>query len=346
MTQTTKTAKRPIGCVRVLAIISAIVILLTLRACFLRPATNYTGSHFNRGRNAAWLGVEWVMEPHTIEEIRALANDLRTRQITTIFVYVSYLKPNGIFNPTYDHAREFVSDLRQAAPELDVQAWLGVPVKAPPGYPLSSGYIDLADDQIQNTIVEFSRLVVNDLGFNGVHLDSEPILTGNVAMLALLDKVRAALGPQVRLSIATSEITPFFPEADLIVNRWFTWRADYYREIAKRVDQIAVMTYDSHAPFGFWYEMWMHHQVLNLTNSLSDTSAQIFMGVPTSEEHSTSHDPAAENMATGLRGLLAGLNDLDAKPDKVTGVAIYPYWETSDDEWTTYREVWLGQSEQ
>ncbi|HSD83896.1 MAG TPA: hypothetical protein VLG46_08560, partial [Anaerolineae bacterium] len=124
---------------RVLAIISAIVLMVVLRGCFLRPGTNYPGSHFNRGQNAAWLGVEWSMEPHTRSEVEALAANLKQQQIATIFVYVSYLKPTGEFNPTYDHAREFVAAFKQAAPEIEVQAWLGVPVKAPPGTPGSSG---------------------------------------------------------------------------------------------------------------------------------------------------------------------------------------------------------------
>jgi hypothetical protein len=49
-------------------------------------------------------------------------------------------------------------------------------------------------------------------------------------------------------------------------------------------------------------------------------------------------------MQTGLTGLLAGLNDLDAHPERIAGVAIYPYWETSADEWQTYSELWLGQN--
>ncbi len=321
------------------------MIAITLRGCFIRPGTNFAGEHFNRGHNAAWLGVEWSMEPHTAAEVAALAEDLQRRQIDTIFVYVSYLKPTGLFNPTYDHAREFVTTLKQAAPQIEVQAWLGIPVKAPPGAPLASGYIDLSNATVQQTIAEFSRSTVNDLGFDGVHLDPEPILTGNAALLRLLEAVREAIGPQAQLSIAGREITPVVPEADLIANRWFTWRADYYREVAQRVDQIAVMAYDSHLPAGWLYEQWVRFQVIGLTSSLGATPPGLLIGLPTSEEHTASHDPAIENMTTGLRGLLAGLNDADARPDQITGVAIYPYWEMSEDEWTTYQDLWLGTTE-
>ncbi len=330
---------------RVLAIVSVLVIVVVLRACFLRPGTNYPGSYFNRGHNAAWLGVEWSLELHTTDEVEALAIGLQQHQIDTIFVYVSYLKPTGSFNPTYDHAHDFVAALKQAAPHIEVQGWVGVPVKVPPGTPVASGYVDLSDPAVHKTIADFCRLVVQDLGFDGVHLDPEPVLSGNADLLTILDEVRSAVGPKAHLSIAGREITPLLPEADLVWNRWFTWRGDYYREVARRVDQIAVMAYDSHAPIGWWYEQWLRHQVVDLSGSLKNTTAQIYLGISTSNEKSSSHDPMIENMSNGLRGVVSGLNDADTQPGKITGVAIYPYWETTDEEWQTYTKLWLGQAQ-
>jgi spore germination protein YaaH len=336
--------RKPRRRVRGLLIVALILLAGVLRACVLRPATNYSGGHFNTNRNAAWLGVEWSMEPHSAEQVAALASDLQTLRITTIYVYVSYLKPDGVFNPTYDHAAEFVTNLKAVEPSLDVQAWLGIPLKAPEGAPLASGYINLSDATSRTTIADFSRFAVNDLSFDGVHLDPEPIVSGDALLLALLDEVRTAIGPRARLSISAREITPLLPEADLIFNRWFTWRADYYREIAARVDQIAVMAYDSHAPSGWLYEQWVRFQAIALTTSLRASDVKVLVGIPTSEERTPSHNPDAENMATGLTGLIAGLNDLDSQPEVVTGVAIYPYWETSGDEWAVYQSLWLGQS--
>jgi hypothetical protein len=285
------------------------------------------------------------MEPHTTAEVAALASDLQQRQIDTIFVYVSYLKPAGIFNPTYDHARDFVATFKQAAPQIEVQGWLGIPMKVPPGTPIASGYVELSDPATQKTIIDFSRSVVQDLGFDGVHLDVEPVLSGDEDLLRILDEVRSAIGLEAHLSIAGREITPLLPEADLVFNHWFTWRGDYYREVARRVDQIAVMAYDSHSPAAWWYEQWLRHQVVDLSGSLKDTATRIYIGISTSKEKSSSHDPAIENMGSGLRGVLSGLNDADTQPGKITGVAIYPHWETTDDDWQTYKAIWLGQTE-
>ena len=331
--------------VRGLALVSLVIALLALRTCFFRPSTELSGGHFNRGHNAAWVGVEWSMEAHSREQISQLARHLRDCQISTIYVYVSYLKPTGLFNATYDYAKDFVAELKAAYPDIDVQAWFGIPVQTLPGIPGPSGYIDLSNDTVRTRIVEMSRSAVTELGFDGVHLDPEPVISGEANLLRLLDEVRLGIGT-ARLSISGREITPLLPEADIILNRWFTWRADYYREIARRVDQIAVMSYDSHAPAGWVYEKWVQFQIIALTNSLKDAAADLFIGIPTSEEQTASHDPAVENMVSGLSGLLMGLNDLDSWPERVTGVAIYPYWETSDEEWAQYRALWLDQKEQ
>jgi hypothetical protein len=65
------------------------------------------------------------MEPHTTAEIEALAADLQQRQIDTIFVYVSYLA-DWVLQLQRIITRDFVAALKQAAPQVEVQAWLGI----------------------------------------------------------------------------------------------------------------------------------------------------------------------------------------------------------------------------
>ncbi len=134
------------------------------RACIFRPATHYPGSHFNRGTNAAWLDVEWVNEPHSAQEITTLADDLARRQIRYVFVYASYLKSNGRFNPTYGYMRSFVSQLKAANPALHIQAWIGLPLR----------YVDL-NDAMREEIIRFCADLVRTTGVDGIHLDPEPI---------------------------------------------------------------------------------------------------------------------------------------------------------------------------
>ena len=310
-----------------------------VRGCVWRSGTQYTGAHFNRGQNAAWLSVDWSKDAHTPEEIRALADEMDHHQVQTIFVYVSYLKPGGYFNPTYDHAAEFVRAFKAAQPDATVEAWIGIPLDKPT---ISTpGYARIGDPAVRRMIADFCNRLVTEIGFDGVHLDPEPIPSGDEDTLQLLDDVHAAIGRDKILSLATREIVPFWNDAPL-PPMWGLWQASYYRRIAGRVDEVAAMTYDSTMPAPWLYEHWLRFQVVGITRAIQGTPARLLLGVPTSEEETWTHRPRAENMRSGLRGIIAGLNDADAVPAAVTGVAIYPHWEMDAAKWAEYDKLWLG----
>lgn len=279
-----------------------------------------------------WLGVEWVNEPHTESEIAAMARDLHQRQIRYVYAYASYLKPDGKFNLTYAHAAEFIHALKASHPDLNVQAWIGLPL---------GGYVNLAEVPIRQQIATFCADLIQ-VGFDGVHLDPEPVLGGDANVLALLEDVRRAIGPEATLSIATPRIWPVFLERMPPSLGVVAWSSDYYGQIAQRVDQIAVMIYDSGLPLPELYRLWSRFQVIQVTRAVDGTGVDLLFGVPASEEKTLTHWPNAENMTSGLRGVIDGLNDADARPSAVTGVAIYPDWETDAAEWAIYESVWLG----
>ncbi|MER3459636.1 MAG: hypothetical protein C4309_14365, partial [Chloroflexota bacterium] len=295
------------------------------RGCFFRPATNFPGARFNKGANAAWLGVEWVKEPHGSDEIAALANDLKRREIGYIFVFASYLRADGRFNPTYSHAAEFIRALKGIQPGLNVQAWIGLPLNRPRLLRRQYGYVDLSDATTRQRIVEFCADLISQGGFDGVHLDPEPVPTDDLDVLTLLDEVRRAIGPNSTLSMATRRIWLVFSDLALPFAGQVAWRASYYREVARRVDQIVVMTYDSSLPLPWLYRQWVRFQVIEISQAVDRLHTDLFFGIPTSKEKTWTHWPNAENMTSGLQGVIDGLNDADAWPSAVTGVAIYPY---------------------
>jgi hypothetical protein len=308
---------------------------LVLRGCFLRQATNFPGASFNRGTNAVWLGVEWVDQPHEADEFLDLIGELERQQVREVWVYTSYLKADGHFNPTYSNAFQFTQALGEARSEFNVQAWIGLPL----------GSVDLSDDAVRSQIVAFCVDLIEEEGFDGIHLDPEPILNDDREVLALLREVRKALGAGPILSIASRRIWPISPEAEWPLVGSVAWDARYYQEVADRVDQIAVMVYDSGLPLPFLYRYWTRFQVIEVSQALEGTGVELFFGVPTSEEWTLTHWPGAENMQSGLQGTVDGLNDAKTPPSVVTGVAIYPYWETDAAEWAVYRTLWLGQED-
>jgi len=303
----------------------------------MAPPNDLPGKHFNKGLNAAWLGVEWVNGDRDTRDIVALADELARRQMKYVFVFVSYMKPNDEFNPTYSHATEFIHTLKAANPDLNVQAWIGLPLKNPSG----SGYVDLENTAIRSRSISFCVDMVHRLGFDGIHLDPEPVVDGDTSVLALLDELRRGIGPDATISMATRRIWPA-QDIKLPIIAKFAWQADYYHEIARRVDQVAVMTYDSGLPLPSLYRRWVSMQVVQLSRAVDDVQVELFIGVPASEERTLTHWPNAENMTSGLQGVIDGLSDPNAQPSAVTGVAVYPYWEMDADEWASFESLWLN----
>ncbi|HLY28395.1 MAG TPA: glycosyl hydrolase family 18 protein, partial [Aggregatilineales bacterium] len=296
-------------------ILMAAVLFICLRGFVFRPASAYPGVHFNQGKNAAWIGVEWVNEAHDAQAIAALADDLAAKQIVYVFAYVSYLKPDGSFNQTFGHASDFIRSLKADQPGLKVLAWIGLPL----------GYVFLSDPKVRERVVAFASDRLNAALFDGIQYDAEPTVDGDPNFIALLDETRQAIGPRPILSIAARTTWPILPDAP-----WthafggIFWSASYYKQLARYVDQIALMTYDSGLGQPVLYRLWTRFQVIQTSNALAGSPVELLIGVPTSEEESPSHHPAAENITSGLQGVIDGLNDYEAQPGAVTGVAIYP----------------------
>lgn len=288
--------------------------------------TNY------RAEKAAWLEITWAMDAHSDGEIQSLAQNLQQHHITTLFAYVSYLKPGNVFNPTYDHAADFVRQLHEAAPQINVLAWIGVPVQ----YTTTSGeYVTnrLEDSNTRTIIAEFAARTVNEFGFDGVHLNAEAIADGDSAFIETLQAIRAQLPKTALLSttaraLQMTEWVTIFPFPIASDQR----SMNYLREIAQNSDQVVIMAYDSGLFFPSDYRAWMQYQVQTSAAALNDLDVDFLVGVPVSEEWTLSHNITTEYLANALYGVRAGLA-ASISPNNVDGIAIYPYWEIDDGEW-------------
>jgi hypothetical protein len=65
------------------------------------------------------------------------------------------------------------------------------------------GWVDLADQRARLEIAAFAARLVQELSFDGVHLDVKPVHDGDRSYLLLLDELRIALEPDRLLSAAT-----------------------------------------------------------------------------------------------------------------------------------------------
>lgn len=88
------------------------------------------------------------------------------------------------------------------------------------------------------------RLLESHPGFAGIHVNIEPLSSGDDHFLHLLEELRQALPHDKMISVAG------FPPPTLW-NPFIdpSWDEDYVRKVAKRADQIAFMMYDTAIPF-------------------------------------------------------------------------------------------------
>lgn len=300
--------------------------------------TRQPGSSFNRGRNAVWLGHTWVEDAHTDREVDQLVETLRQHQIRYVFAHVGPLEAGGTIPPERSpRAAEFASRLKAAAPELILLAWIGQ-VESRGG-----GILDLGDPAVRDRIVATAASYARLPGWDGVHYDIEPLFDGDVRFIAVLDATRQRLGGGF-VSVATPKW--FLGRRwDRISERGGTavWSAAYYREVALRVDQLAVMTYDSALPWDRAYTLFVKQETTNILWAVRDTRAEVLIGVPVYHGNNRGFRDYAENMSSGLAGLILGLNNTapEALP-RFAGVAIYPYWEIGPTDWAIYDREWLG----
>jgi hypothetical protein len=300
-----------------------------------------TGRH-SRGRNAiwmqhGWLGADaWFVENQKIDRmadfrdpqrIERMLRDLRLNGMSDLFPHLCPAGEDGRIAPSDDAQVERFLDAAAALGErgepMRVMPWIG-------GRRESTAHVE--DPAWRRAFVASARdLLERHPRLAGVHVNIEPWRDGDAAGLALLDELRAGL-PQGKL-ISVSGYPPWtiwhpFPDVH--------WREPYFREISRRCDQIAVMMYDTALRQEKIYR-WLVASWTRDVLAWSD-GASILIGVPTYEDSGTPwHVPRVENLENALLGLHAGLGG-GALPVRYQGVAIYSDWETSADEWLTWRQ--------
>ncbi len=335
-----------------LAVVASLVLIVALAAeigwwRLTATATAYDGAHFNRGRNATWVAHTWVGDEHSAGDYAALAAQLEREQITYVFAHVGPLDGDGsIPAERYPFARQFADALHADDPGVMILAWMGQinRMGAQPG----GSQIDISLSETRQRIADTAAIFTNTLDFDGAHLDIEPILNNDNHFLDLLDATRASMLPGKMLSIATPNWVPvaraseIFDDLTRHPDNW--WTTYYFQAVSHHVDQIVVMLYNTSMPTAPLYEALVQQETANVLRDvrLAGANTAVIIGIPTYTGDSRIFHAAAENMRTGLTGVVNGLNSggVGAAFD---GVAIYPKWLTTDADWATYERLWLGQ---
>lgn len=295
----------------------------------------------SQGTNALWAAHRWVAAAQPEGDYRALADILRGAEVSDVFFHVGPLEEDGGIPPArYAHARDLLAAMRRLAPQVRAQAYVGqITTRA-------GGILDLGDRPVRDRIVATARGLL-ELGFAGIHYDIEPVYPGDQDFTDLLTRTRGlteARGAVLSVALEDLELVPG-SAGTFGIAAWLT-RAHLpaltspgsLRDIAGRVDQIAIMAYDTLLPadwmVGRLYA-WQTEQVLRLVGD----QATVFIGVPSYADRQLF--PQVDNLGNALRGVRRGVQALPRAPRRPYGVAVFAEWTTTPDEWALYRSSWI-----
>lgn len=290
---------------------------------------------FNQNRNAVWLEHRWLEKAHSVEEMEQMFRFLDHHGIAYVYPHLIPFDSAGRL-PLHDREqmRAFLATARRVAPGMKLLPWVG---GLRVGYKRSRpGTIDLGDlGQRQRIVAECRGLM--DEGFDGVHVNVEPIANGDDELVAFLRAVRTAIGGGI-LSLSAQKPGPVAPA--FAPN--FFWTADYYSRIAGVADQVVVMTYDTALFTPSLYRRYVSYAAAVVTNNFARAArTRVLVGIPTYDETNLMHRKGVETAENALAGVVAGLRGR-AEGGTFEGVALYAEWTTDPEDWAVYERVWRG----
>ncbi|TQJ55477.1 hypothetical protein FBY34_3276 [Streptomyces sp. SLBN-115] len=322
----------------------ALVLLLLVPVLAAETAlrVNYLGDPadgtYTRGKDAIWLGHAWVDGRKTDADVKALADRLGKTGIRDLYVHAGPLEHNGTLPASaYAGAPRFIAAVHREAPQLRVQAWLGdvLASESPNGMRLERA-------ETRAAVVRSTREILA-AGFQGAHFDLEPLHSGDGDYLGLLDDLRAVTKARnAQLSVAAHQIDPVpgfhsFWGTTTGHPKW--WSQKFFGQVARRVDQIAVMSYDTMQPLQSTYGGYVAQQT-SLALEVTPASTDLLMGLPFYHENRFGHWNHAETVAAAVRGVRLGLSRTDA--DRANfGVAAYVDFAATEQDWTSYEKDWV-----
>lgn len=186
----------------------ALAMALWLRS----PGLDVRDGRNDRGKNGIVLGSGWIAGDAVKPAPAAgdLARAIREHHIAEVYLQIPPPNADGVL-PGLDAAR--TEALLYEC--YDARGWAQI----------SGAKFALDDARWRRFfIVEVRRLLDRHPRLRGVQLDLSALPDGNAALLTFLDEIRPVLAPDTRpLSIAVG-----------------AWREPYFREVARRADQLVV----------------------------------------------------------------------------------------------------------
>ncbi|WP_327086427.1 hypothetical protein OIE66_29360 [Nonomuraea sp. NBC_01738] len=275
------------------------------------------------------MGHMWVDGRKTEQDVKDLAVRLKATGIRDVYVHSGPFKRDGTLDMSaISVAGSFVAWMHEHLPNVRVSAWLGQKV---------DGFLDLGSAATRQNILGSVGQIMK-LGYDGIHYNFEPIGDDDGGFLALLDGTRP-LTPL--LSASTPQIEPYpllRPAARLLIDHDKYWSQGYFGRVVARVDQVAVMAYDTGMPLQGLYGGFVARQAALALDLVPDTKS-LLIGAPAYHDHGVPWSDDAESVAGAARAAGLALSEYGRR--ERYGLALYVDFAATPEDWQEYRAGWL-----
>ena len=299
--------------------------------------------------NGIWLDRSWTHGGVDDARIGEFAGRLKQNQIGRLYAYASTLniqgrwtggtQGKGGFMESRGDVADFVKTLKERHQEAAIYGWIEIWSNLDPvdGYRLDSV-------SLHENVADFSRLLVEDIGFDGILLDVKPLYNENDDFIRLIRSVRSAIGLEKPIAVAVpADLTPTDPGLVPLttIAPGTMWSSNYKQRVMVSADEIVLLMYQSYRQDTLDYINWVAYHVETYINLLG-SNTRVLVSVPNYGGPSAAHNPSVETMSAALDGVILGMSRLaeDNKP-LLTGVAIFSDEDLSQSQWRIYRETWL-----
>lgn len=117
------------------------------------------------------------------------------------------------------------------------------------------------------------------------------------------------------------------------------WSTAYLHQVAIRVDEVAVMSYDTALWSASAYSGFVRDET-RLALAAVPSHVALLMGAPAFHTDDLGHLASAETVAAAIRGVRLAL-PAGAPRDRVFGVSLYMDYYATASDWAAYRSGWL-----
>jgi hypothetical protein len=304
-----------------------------------RPGWDVRDGRHDLGKNGIWMQHGWLGDDEWMnlnnknaglfrqaEKVDEMAKRLAANHIRYVYPHLCPTRSTGeIAGSDYDQVERFLDAMGKEG--IEVLPWVGG---------VREGSAQISDVKWREQFaVSCAALIAAHPRLAGIHVNIEPMPSGDRDYLLTLDGLRHMLPPGKTVSVAA------YPPP----TRWQAmpevhWDEAYSREVGKRADQVVVMMYDTSLRSGKLYEQLMKDWTREALAWYAPK--EVLLGVPAYEDAGASyHDQSAENLEHSLSGIHAGLG-AGAMPADYAGVCVYCEWEMTQAKWQVWRERFLS----